>query len=80
MQTIDISRVIGAMKSGSLNDAVDQACEFGFTLGELSEKDRWIEILDKLENTLLDSEEDAKMTIRIIRKLAGVEDGRAERD
>jgi hypothetical protein len=80
MQTIDISGVIGAMKSGSLNDAVDQACEFGFTLGELAEKDRWLELLDKLEETLLDSEEDAKMTIHIIRKLAGVEDGRTERD
>jgi len=80
MQTIDISGVISAMKSGSLNDAVDQACEFGFTLGELAEKDRWLELLDKLEETLLDSEEDAKMTIHIIRKLAGVEDGRTERD
>ena len=80
MQTIDISGVIGAMKSGSLNDAVDQACEFGFTLGELAEKDRWLELLDKLEETLLDSEEDAKMTIHIIRKLAGVEDGRTKRD
>lgn len=80
MQTINISGVINAMKSGSLNDAVDQACEFGFTLGEIAEKDRWIEILDKLESTLLDSEEDAKMTIHIIRELAGIEDGRTERD
>ena len=80
MQTIDVSGVIDAMKSGTLNDAVDQACEFGFALGEIAEKDRWLELLDKLEETLLDSEEDAKMTIHIIRKLAGVEDGRTERD
>ncbi len=69
MHVVDISEVITAMKSGSLNDAVDKACEFGFTLGEISEKTRWLDILDKLEESLLDSEEDAIMTIHLIRKM-----------
>lgn len=69
MQVVDISEVITAMKSGSLNDAVDKACEFGFTLGEISEKTRWLDVLDKLEESLLDSEEDAIMTIHLIRKM-----------
>jgi hypothetical protein len=69
MEVVDISKVITAMKSGSLNDAVDKACEFGFTLGEISEKTRWLDALDKLENSLLESEEDAIMTIHLIRKM-----------
>ena len=74
MQEISVGGLIESMKSGNLNDAVDQACEFGFTLGEIAEKDRWCEVLDNLEAKLLESEEDAKMTIHIIRKLAGVEE------
>jgi hypothetical protein len=69
---INISGVIDAIQTEDINLAVDRACEFGFTLGEISEKDRWVEILDKLESSLVSSEEDAKLTIHIIRKLAGV--------
>jgi hypothetical protein len=69
---INISGVIDAIQTEDINLAVDRACEFGFTLGEISEKDRWVEILDKLESSLISSEEDAKLTIHIIRKLAGV--------
>jgi len=72
MQSIDISGVINSIQANDVRTAVDQACEFGYTLGELAEKDRWIEILDKLESNLVSSEEDAKLTIHIIRKLAGV--------
>jgi hypothetical protein len=72
MQSIDISGVIDSIQSNDVRTAVDRACEFGFTLGEISEKDRWVEILDKLESSLVSSEEDAKLTIHIIRKLAGV--------
>ena len=70
MQSIDISGVIDAMKTKDVSNAIDQACEVGFTLGEISENDRWLNILDKLESTLLDSEEDAKMTIHVIRALS----------
>ena len=72
MQSIDISGVIDSIQSNDVRTAVDRACEFGFALGELAEKDRWIGILDKLESNLVSSEEDAKLTIHIIRKLAGV--------
>lgn len=74
MQSIDISGVIDAMKTKDLSNAIDQACEVGFTLGEISENDRWLNILDKLESTLLDSEEDAKMTIYVIRALSEKEE------
>jgi hypothetical protein len=74
MQSIDISGVIDAMKTKDLSNAIDQACEVGFTLGEISENDRWLNILDKLEATLLDSEEDAKMTIHVIRALSEKEE------
>lgn len=70
MQTINISGVIDAIKTKDIDIAIDQACEVGFTLGEISENDRWLNVLDKLEETLLDSEEDAKMTIQIIRALS----------
>lgn len=69
---MDISGVIDAIQTEDVRLAVDRACEFGFTLGEIAEKDRWLELLDNLENSLLGSEEDAKLTIHIIRKLAGV--------
>lgn len=40
-----------------------------FEFGQTFENDRVLEILDNLENSLVESEEDAKMTIHIIRKL-----------
>ena len=72
IHSMDISGVIDAIQTEDVRLAVDRACEFGFTLGDISEKDRWLELLDNLEANLLDSEEDAKLTIHIIRKLAGV--------
>jgi hypothetical protein len=72
LHSMDISGVIAAIQKEDVRLAVDRACEFGFTLGEIAEKDRWLELLDNLENSLLGSEEDAKLTIHIIRKLAGV--------
>jgi hypothetical protein len=66
---IDISGVIEAIQTEDTKLAVDRACEFGFTLGEISEKTRWLDALDKLENSLLESEEDAIMTIHLIRKM-----------
>jgi len=43
--------------------------ELWFEFGEKFENQRILDLLDKLEETLLDSEEDAKMTIHIVRKL-----------
>jgi hypothetical protein len=43
--------------------------ESWFEFGEKYERQRVIQILDILENSLVESEEDAKMTIHIVRKL-----------
>ena len=66
---------IGRVKlSEAVDELIDLAGESWFDLGERLERQRWIDLLDKLENSLVDSEEDAKMTIHIIRKLAGIEE------
>lgn len=43
--------------------------EAWFEFGEKFERQRTFDILDKFEESLVDSEEDAKMAIHIIRKL-----------
>jgi hypothetical protein len=43
--------------------------ESWFEFGEKFERQRIYDLLDKFEESLLDSEEDAKMAIHIIRKL-----------
>lgn len=53
----------------SIDSLIDSAGEAWFTLGEKLAERKFNDILDKLENTLLDSEEDAKMTIHLIRKM-----------
>lgn len=46
-----------------------QEQETWFEFGEKFERQRVLDLLDKFEESLLDSEEDAKMTIHIVRKL-----------
>lgn len=58
----------------AIDSLVDTAGESWFTLGEALERRRWTDVLDKLESSLVDSEEDAKMTIHIIRKLTGIQE------
>lgn len=53
----------------ALDALMDAAGESWFDLGEKLAEKRFRDILDKLENNLLDSEEDAKMTIHLIRKM-----------
>lgn len=53
----------------AIDALVDSAGESWFELGEKLAEKRFRDILDKLENSLLDSEEDAKMTIHLIRKM-----------
>ena len=68
---ISIAKAI-LKKQEALNaiDALtDAAGESWFELGEKIATKRFLRILDKFEEGLLDSEEDAKMTIHLIRKM-----------
>ncbi len=53
----------------AIDALIDAAGESWFDLGEKLAEKRFRDILDKLENSLLDSEEDAIMTIHLIRKM-----------
>lgn len=51
------------------DELIDAATELGWDMGVLEERSATLEILDELENSLTDDEEDAKLTIGIIRKM-----------
>jgi hypothetical protein len=53
----------------AIDALIDASGESWFELGEKLAEKRFRDTLDKLENTLLDSEEDALMTIHLIRKM-----------
>lgn len=53
----------------AIDALADSAGESWFELGEKLAKRNFMNLLDKLENSLLDSEEDAIMTIHLIRKM-----------
>jgi hypothetical protein len=53
----------------SFENALDASFESGWELGIIDERSRVADILTALEQRLTDSEEDAKLTIGIIRKL-----------
>lgn len=53
----------------AIDALADSAGESWFELGERVAEKRFLEILDNLENKLVDSEEDAKMVIHIIREM-----------
>lgn len=53
----------------AIDALTDAAGESWFELGEKLAEKRFMDVLDKLEDGLLDSEEDAKMTIHLIRKM-----------
>ena len=53
----------------AIDALMDASGESWFELGEKLAEKRFNDVLDKLERTLLDSEEDALMTIHLIRKM-----------
>ncbi len=53
----------------AIDALADSAGESWFELGEKLAKKKFMSVLDRLESTLLDSEEDAIMTIHLIRKM-----------
>lgn len=55
--------------TSNLDDLVNAATEMGWELGVLEERAAVEDILDELENSLTDDEEDAKLTIGIIRTM-----------
>ena len=62
----------------SIDALLDSAGESWFDLGTKLERQRINNVLDNFEQRLLDSEETAKLTLAILRKL--IEDGEEEGD
>ncbi len=58
----------------AIDALTDAAGESWFELGEKLERKRILGLLDKFEGKLVDSEEDAKMVIGIIREMIDQED------
>jgi hypothetical protein len=58
----------------AIDALADSAGESWFELGERLAEKKFMSVLDRLETSLLDSEEDALMTIHLIRKMVE-EDG-----
>jgi len=51
------------------NDAMDTSAEFGYEMGVISEKSRIESEIDALIQTLTDNEEDAKLTLEIVKQI-----------
>ncbi len=51
------------------NDAMDSAAEFGYEMGAMSEKSRIESEIDALIQSLTDNEEDAKLTLEIVKQI-----------
>lgn len=78
--THSIASVIERQKGAydAIDALTDAAGESWFELGEKLERKRILDILDKFDLKLLDSEEDAKMTLAVLREL--IENGEEESD
>jgi hypothetical protein len=59
----------------AIDALADSTGESWFELGEKLAEKKFMSVLDKLEKSLLDSEEDALMTIHLIRKMIEEENG-----
>lgn len=81
MEVFEVSIAKAILKKQEALNAIDAltdaAGESWFELGEKMAEKRFLGILDKFEENLLDSEEDAKMTIHLIRKMVET-DGQEE--
>lgn len=53
----------------AINALIDSAGESWFELGEKIERRRTLDMLDNFEEKLVDSEEDAKMAIHVLREM-----------
>ncbi len=49
--------------------ALDAASEFGYEMGAMAKTDEIIELIDDMFNNLTSTEEDAKLTLEIIKQM-----------
>jgi hypothetical protein len=86
MEVFEVSIAKAILKKQEALNAIDAltdaAGESWFELGEKLERKRILGVLDKFEEKLVDSEEDAKMTLAILRELIAnaEEEGDGARD
>jgi hypothetical protein len=78
--THSIAGVIERQKDAyeAISQLVDATGQSWFELGEKLERKRILNVIDTLESKLVDSEEDAKMTLAVLREL--IENGEEEDD
>ena len=64
----------------AIDALIDSAGESWFDLGAKLERRKFLDLLDNFDKKLLDSEEDAKMTLAVLRELIenGEEEGNGE--
>jgi len=76
--TLSIGKAIAGRNEAyrAIDALADSAGESWFELGEKLERKRIINLLDKFDNKLVDSEEDAKMALAVLREL--IENGEEE--
>lgn len=53
----------------AIDNAFDAGSEFGFELGAIDKETEILALIDKMFNDLTSSEEDAKLTLEIIRQM-----------
>jgi hypothetical protein len=51
------------------NEALDVAAEFGYEMGAMSEKSRIESEIDAIMQSLTDDEEDARLTLEIVKQI-----------
>jgi len=76
--TLSIGKAIAGRNEAyrAIDALADSAGESWFELGEKLERKRILNLLDKFDNKLVDSEEDAKMALAVLREL--IENGEEE--
>ena len=76
--TLSIGKAIAGRNEAyrAIDALADAAGESWFELGEKLERKRILNVLDTFESKLVDSEEDAKMTLAVLREL--IESGEEE--
>ena len=66
-----VTRAAEARKNmdAAIDEAFDRGSEFGFEMGALSKETDIINLIDDMFHNLTNTEEDAKLTLQIIRKM-----------
>lgn len=66
-----VSRAIEARKAmdAAIDEAFDRGSEFGFEMGAMDKESTIIDLIDNMFHSLTDTEEDAKLTLEIIKQM-----------